>query len=1038
MVPLERRKTFLAEYFDEFIRWMNSLTSTPTDPTLFLIERYNGEFFRFFIDVDYSWDATPPDVLATIRHVKKAVAGIVSYVSGDALYDIEVRPSERTDFKRHFVFPQVIMSSTHCLLFAQSVEKLLHLQCDLDVDFDMKVYQNGSLRMLGSCKATGLASSHVNETEGYYMPVDPTTGERCTTITLEEFSRHSILLDKETHDRVERFMSTEDGVVCLPGDENFNDDLFVTCKYKHSGEPQTAGHGAASSYLSETVILHDIPDSHPMKQFIRSNYGEVYAQTAYGLRFNACHEAMSVSFMTRMCPFVSREHTSNHPYLVMTRRGASMRCYSTNSPGCAEGKFNPIKFQDIDEDTKKVFQDECMNSVEQLIPEALMASAKAACERNLESWNCVSRNISAAPEPLQWVNGKFTTIRRNSYYRCMNSDLHADMYVETDVNGTVLKCTECDFRHPSNSSLALMNADCAAVLRPFFLAMEGFKNRGLSVFHEMTEGLNSEGSLSQPFDIDEPSHSCESNYSIERVRLLQGDVLDDGLRVFDDDRKNNAFILSLSGTDRDVAIFMELQLGEDFVATSAEKGDWYCFRAPRWRGGEYANNQLFLFVDNIVHDYVRAIGWYKSARFTGTPEIQQKRVWLVEHVRQRLCDVSFVKKVMTRLAHFRLNGGFVEQLDANRVLLGFNDGVYDLTTYTFRAGEPEDRVSMTVGYDFPHVPDKDTCREILKFFNDIQPEEENRRYLMKYLASLIDGRTPDELFHILSGKTRNGKSVLADLIKIALGCRDIPTGDEPLGLHTYAGDYEPSFLTKERKGSSEPVPDLLYNRLTRVLLGTEPETGDKINASSLKKLTGGDTLSGRNLYSNATISFKPQFKLLLICNDIPEMNYNDEAVWKRARVIDFPVTFVDNPAGPNERKINRRLKEEIRNERWASNFMALLIEWHRTMYIPEGLVAPASVMRATRRYEEESNIFLQWWNENTEVSTTHISSKTLLSDFCEFTNNFHVSIKEFNKGLRQIPVTVKKSIRAVDGIHTGVERRKLKKTATDAGESSVI
>lgn len=1034
VVPLENRKAFSVEYFEEFDKWMTARQGNiDTEPCLFLNERYTSEFFRFFIDVDYAWDDQTPGVLPAIYQIRKAVSRMLEYIRGGAMdegdievRDNEVRPSERTAYKRHYVFPQVIVSPINCLLFAQAVEKMLHVHSDLNIKFDMKVYTRGSLRMLGSCKATGLVSSHPNETEFFYMPVDLVTGERKNTVTLDEYARHSILLDKETHDRVEGFMARDDGEVFMTGDGD-QDDLYVTCKYIPSG---AAAVGASDplSGLSATVISHNLPETHPIYIFIRNNYGEVYAQSAYRLIFDACRESFSLSFSTKACPFLSRDHTSNHPYFVMSRSGASIRCHSTNAACCSNGVFNHIEFQDIDEPAQKFFRDECLAGVEQLIPQALFARAKAACEQNMASWSCVSRDSDAVAEPLRWMNGKFVTLRKNSYYRCMTSDSHADMFVETDITGSVMKCTACDFRFPANPSLGLMDAECAGVIRPFFIAIEGFKNRGISVFQELQELECGPADISEMLLDDNLSqYRCELNYNIDRVRLLHGEILEDGLSVFDDDRKNNAFILSLSGTDRDVAIFMELQLAEDFVATSAEKGDWYCFRQPRWRGGEYAKNLLFLFVDNIVHDYVKAIAWYKSASFTGDVKTQRKRVKKIEKVRKRLCDVSFIKKVMTRLAHFRLNVEFYDQLDANRNLLCFNDGVYDLSTFTFRAGEPEDKLSMTVGYDFPHVTDKSTCEAILRFFADIQPDKEPRRYLMKYLSSLIDGRTPDELFHIFSGKTRNGKSVLADLIKITLGCRDIPIGDGgSMGEHNYAGDYEPSFLTKERKGSSDPVPDLLSNRKTRALIGTEPESGDKMNASFIKKLTGGDTLSGRFLYSNATVSFKPHFKLILICNDIPEMNVNDEAVWKRARVIDFPVTFVDNPVGPNQRLINRHMKDEIRNVQWASNFMALLLEWHRTMYIPEGLIAPPSVLRATRQYEEESNVYLQWWNENTEPASSHVSSKDLLADFCAFINNFHVSIKEFNKGLRQIPVTVKKSIRTADGVHTGVERRKLK------------
>lgn len=1021
-VSLEVRRSFYEEYFNEFSRWLTGCCTTP--PTLFLTERYNGEYFRFYVDIDYKWTDTPPAFLTTIACVTKAVAFILGYMD-DAFHDqspLEVCPSERTDYKRHVVFPQVIVDHTKALLFAQAVQKHVNNNSDLDIAFDMAVYRKGSLRMLGSCKDTGLVSGNEKETEFIYMPVDLTTGERHSTITYEEFKRHTILLDKETTERVERFVALDDGAVCLPEDEE-SSALYVTSKYIHS----TSESSGQRAFLSDNVVSQDVlSERNPIFQFIKNNYGESYARTNSGSKYIEWCETLIVSFTTRLCPFVEREHTGNHPYFILNRTGACMKCYSKKNAKCKE-RFNHIEFDKIDEETKNCFWEFCFTSIAKYIPEAILTSAKHACEENMIHFKCVS--MDGDTEPLDFVKGKLVTRRKNCFYRCSVSDVHKDMIAETDANGTFLICMECGSRYPENSQGLLKNGIYPHI-KPLFTLIEGFKNRGVSVFQDvhdtsLCDNTVNDGLLSL---IEEPSRS-DMNYSCNQVQLLQPEMYEDGLRVFDDDKTNNAFILSMTGADRDVALFMELQLGNDFIATSAEKGDWYYFNSPRWRGGEYAQNMLFLFVDNTVHDYVKAIRWYRSSNFSGKKSVAEERIRTIEKVKNKLGDIAFVKKVMSRLAHFRLDVNFVNQLDQNRSLLVFNDAVYDLDKFVVRDGEPEDKVSMTVGYDFPRHPDADTCAKILKFFDDIQPEKENRDYLKAFVSSLIDGRTCDELFHIFAGKTRNGKSVIADMIKMALGCHDINVGGCSLGPYTYAGDYEPSFLTKERKGSSDPVPDLLVNRLARTLIGLEPETGEKINTSNMKKLTGGDTMSGRMLHSNEMIHFKPQFKLILVCNDIPEMTYNDDAVWNRARVVDFPVTFVDNPTGPFERKIDRTFKEGIRNVNWASNFMVLLIEWHRTIYLPMGLKAPPSVLRATKQYEEESNVYLQWWNDNTVPSNIHISSKALLADFCIYTNKHNIPIKEFNKGLRQIHVNVKKSVRSSDGVTAGVEKRQLKTSA---------
>ena len=91
----------------------------------------------------------------------------------------------------------------------------------------------------------------------------------------------------------------------------------------------------------------------------------------------------------------------------------------------------------------------------------------------------------------------------------------------------------------------------------------------------------------------------------------------------------------------------------------------------------------------------------------------------------------------------------------------------------------------------------------------------------------------------------------------------------------------------------------------------------------IKILTGGDKIIARGLYKEP-VEFVPQFKLLLMCNDLPNIPSNDDGTWRRIRVVEHGSEFVDNPKGPNQFQIDRTLKQDIEN--WAPQFMGLLIE----------------------------------------------------------------------------------------------------------------
>ena len=64
---------------------------------------------------------------------------------------------------------------------------------------------------------------------------------------------------------------------------------------------------------------------------------------------------------------------------------------------------------------------------------------------------------------------------------------------------------------------------------------------------------------------------------------------------------------------------------------------------------------------------------------------------------------------------------------------------------------------------------------------------------------------------------------------------------------------------------------LLSSKAKRVVILQEPEER-KLNGGLLKELTGGDVIKCRNLYSKKYHIFKPQFKMIIISNHLPEVN----------------------------------------------------------------------------------------------------------------------------------------------------------------------
>ena len=80
----------------------------------------------------------------------------------------------------------------------------------------------------------------------------------------------------------------------------------------------------------------------------------------------------------------------------------------------------------------------------------------------------------------------------------------------------------------------------------------------------------------------------------------------------------------------------------------------------------------------------------------------------------------------------------------------------------------------------------------------------------------------------------------------------------------------------------------------------EPSENMTITAGVMKELTGGDPLTGRALYCDS-ITFIPQFTLVVCTNHLFYIKSTDDGTWRRIRVCDFQSKFLSNPY-ENEKK----------------------------------------------------------------------------------------------------------------------------------------
>ena len=385
-----------------------------------------------------------------------------------------------------------------------------------------------------------------------------------------------------------------------------------------------------------------------------------------------------------------------------------------------------------------------------------------------------------------------------------------------------------------------------------------------------------------------------------------------------------------------------------YVCVDTDKNAWYKFKDHRWRmvkGPTCLKKNLSTEVFEFF--------CVRPNEFMTDNEVDPKKWAMLVKNASQLKQTAFKNNVIKECQQFfnDEDSEFLENLDENRYLIAFNNGVLDLASdeLIFRDGRPDDNISFTTKTDYnPNFTwDDPLVCEVMKFFEQIQPNEENREFLLTLSATMLDGSVNGEKFYIFTGSGGNGKGVYVTMMNNALG--------------NYSGELPVQILTSKRSKPGEATAETARLKGTRAVFAQEPEEGQPINASILKQFSGGDEVTARLLFGNP-ITFIPQWTIVACCNDLPPLPAMDGGVWRRVRVLNFGSRFVDNPDPDDPTQFLRdpSLKEKI--PFLTEAFIWILVQKYKKYKI-YGISEPSEVTQVTRDYQEDLDKFQGFINK---------------------------------------------------------------------------
>jgi len=213
------------------------------------------------------------------------------------------------------------------------------------------------------------------------------------------------------------------------------------------------------------------------------------------------------------------------------------------------------------------------------------------------------------------------------------------------------------------------------------------------------------------------------------------------------------------------------------------------------------------------------------------------------------------------------------------------------------------------------------------------------------------GKSSSQTFNMYIGIGQNGKSVLINLMEKVLG--------------DYKGDVPLTLVTEKRGKVGGLTPEIVELKGIRFAVMQEPSKGDKINEGIMKALTSGkDRLQGRAPYMPQTITFLPQFKLVVTCNTLMEIKSNDHGTWRRIRTVPFLSLFTQNPVNNDKDKPYQFKLDEYIDDKfvsWKEVFAAMLVE---RVFKTNGMVKDCdTVMNKSNEYRQSQDYLSEFIND---------------------------------------------------------------------------
>ncbi len=285
------------------------------------------------------------------------------------------------------------------------------------------------------------------------------------------------------------------------------------------------------------------------------------------------------------------------------------------------------------------------------------------------------------------------------------------------------------------------------------------------------------------------------------------------------------------------------------------------------------------------------------------------------------------------------------ELNADPDLLNVQNGIVHLPTGELLPHDPKHRCTKIAAVPYLPNVDRAPVDRLLARACMVQGDDgkwttdhDRIRYLQDAIGNGLYGDQALQQFYLCIGKGGDGKGTLFEALLDALGG----------GHDGYAMKADMQSFVRQKLSGHRIRDDLANMAGARLVLASEINKGEALDAALVKSLSGEDTQRVRKLFGNE-FEFRPICTLFMQANHLPPVDSQDQAIWRRLRQIPFGPPLGDDERDP---AVRRSLHDP---QTGGAALLAWAVEGAKRTHRAKRLTPTPSVDAATAAYRTDMN-----------------------------------------------------------------------------------